>query len=65
MNYMIALLVALATIGALGLAAIVVQPVMAGEVNPAHDANNGNGNEKNFGQCKQEAQNDQACIAKK
>ena len=39
--------------------------VFAAEVNPAHDADNGNGNEKSFGTCKQEANNDQACIAKK
>lgn len=37
---------------------------LAAEVNPAHDADNGNGNEKNFGQCKAESNNDQACIAK-
>lgn len=35
--------------------------VYAGEVNPAHDANNGLGNEKSFGTCKQEANNDNAC----
>ena len=47
--------------------AVVAAPtaVYAGEVNPAHDADNGNGNEKSFGTCKQEANNDQACIAKK
>ena len=39
--------------------------VFAGEVNPAHDADNGNGNEKSFGTCKQEARNDNACEAKK
>lgn len=39
--------------------------VYAAEVNPAHDADNGNGNEKSFGTCKQEARNDNACVAKK
>jgi hypothetical protein len=36
----------------------------AKEVNPAHDANNGLGNEKSFGTCKQEARNDNGCVAK-
>ncbi len=31
------------------------------EVNSAHDADNGLGNEKSFGTCKQEANNDNAC----
>lgn len=35
--------------------------VYAGEVNPAHDADNGLGNEKSLGTCKQEANNDNAC----
>ena len=42
-----------------------IGPVLAGEVNPAHDADNGNGNEGSLGQCKQEANNDNACTAKK
>ena len=47
--------------------AVIAAPtaVFAGEVNPAHDADNGNGNEKSFGTCKQEARNDNACEAKK
>ena len=47
------------------IAAPIPTAVFAGEVNPAHDADNGNGNEKSFGTCKQEARNDNACEAKK
>lgn len=59
----IVLAIALVATAALSLA--VPLTVYAGEVNPAHDADNGNGNEKSFGTCKQEANNDQACVAKK
>ena len=53
------------TVLAVASVVVAMPTVFAAEVNPAHDADNGNGNEKNFGQCKQEARNDQACIAKK
>jgi hypothetical protein len=34
------------------------------EINPAHDADNGLGNEKNFGQCQQDPVMTGACVAK-
>lgn len=55
--------IALLAVAAIGISAPLA--AFAAEVNPAHDADNGNGNEKSFGTCKQEANNDQACIAKK
>jgi uncharacterized membrane protein len=59
--------VLLVAIMASAIVAIAATPLaaFAAEVNPAHDADNGNGNEKSLGTCKQEANNDQACIAKK
>jgi len=58
--------IALALLMALSIALPAITTIAsAAEVNPAHDANQGNGNEKSFGTCKQEANNDQACIAKK
>jgi len=56
----------MAILAVTAIAAIAFVPVaQAAEVNSAHDADQGNGNEKSFGTCKQEARNDQACIAKK
>jgi hypothetical protein len=47
--------------------AVVTAPLtaFAAEVNPAHDANEGGGNEKSLGTCKQEMRNDDACVAQK
>jgi hypothetical protein len=61
------ILVAALALLAFGTFAATTLPTVAfaGEVNPAHDADNGNGNEKSLGTCKQEANNDNACTAKK
>jgi hypothetical protein len=58
-------LAAIAVVAILGIAAATpVLQVYAGDVNPAHDADNGGGNEGSLGQCKQEANNDDSCKAK-
>jgi len=58
-------LLGILVISAIAAVSTTISIAQAAEVNSAHDADNGNGNEKSLGTCKQEANNDQACIAKK
>lgn len=58
------LLIALVAVATAAVSMALPLNVYAGDVNPAHDANNGGGNEKSLGTCKQEANNDNSCKAK-